>query len=250
MPRIGWPAVILAIGAIAAMARPVSAGDDTFNLKLSPSAAASAAAEFSHDSRAQAGDDDLEDVNLRYRLGYRRGYYGGDYILPRFYAFRSGYYDGYYGSRYYGSYYWPRYYYSRPYYYYGSYYPRLAYYTPPIYYSSPVIYSAPSVYYSLSSPVPRIPPSAPLNAPRPLEGTMPEPEPPMAPTAPRLLPEPTPKKQSYRYDGGPVPAPRSDAAQGRLVSLPAAKKYTYPAYGDNRRQSRDPDTTVLVKQKN
>ena len=43
-------------------------------------------------------DDDAQDVNLRYWLGYNRGLNGGIYILPRFYAFRAGFWDAYNGS--------------------------------------------------------------------------------------------------------------------------------------------------------
>src|SRR5262245_907552 len=97
----GWRWGAIAVGAVFALSPTARAGDDTFRLDLRKPAASStgaggvgAAGVFSHDARAMPTDDDLEDVHLRYWRGYARGYHGFNYYLPRFYAYRSGYYAG------------------------------------------------------------------------------------------------------------------------------------------------------------
>ena len=69
-----WRLGALALGASLALAGFASAGDDTFDLKLRKSPAATAS-ELAPDQRAKADDPaDTEDINLRYRLGYNRAH--------------------------------------------------------------------------------------------------------------------------------------------------------------------------------
>jgi hypothetical protein len=264
----GWRIGALAIGAAFAFAGTTSAGDDVTNLKLG---ASSAAIDDSGSGLIEEGralpQDDVTDVNLRYRLGYARGASGGAYILPRFYAFRAGFSDGLYGNSWAGygwgarwGYWGPRWAYGGPRwagfwgagrwgyypgsYGYGGYYPAYVSYSSPAYYSSPCGCSSASYieapsgtsYGGYSQP-------------------MPMPEPKLAHPGPGLPLEPTPK-MNYRYDGGPVnpvpqpnkqPSVRSNS-EGRLVSIPAAKKHSYAAYGENRMTKSDPDAALLVKQ--
>jgi hypothetical protein len=84
---------ILLLGALMTGVALVLAGsasaDDVHDLKLKTPSSAN----FTHDSRAQADEDDLENINLRYWLGYWRGSHNIGYIA-RFYAFRAGHADG------------------------------------------------------------------------------------------------------------------------------------------------------------
>jgi hypothetical protein len=187
--------------------------------------------------------------------GYGGGYYGG-----RGYGYggyRGGYYAGYRGYGWggygwggwggWGGYGWGGYY---PYYYYA----------PSVIYTSPYYY--PPVYsYPISTSVTVTPiggltgQTAPLNA-------LPQGVNPYAPgqnQGPAIQGDPT-----YPYDGGPrlpVPMPRSNETgtptpmgapqprlplEGRTVSLPAQNtKFTYPAYGDQARDTTSDRTTIV-----
>ncbi len=255
----GWRMGALAVGAMIACAGTASAGDDVKSLKLTASSALVNDGDslgLIEEGRALP-QDDITDVNLRYRLGYNRGYNGGFYVLPRFYAFRAGFNDGFYGRGFGASYYWggprwwggyyPRYGYGGYYggsYYYSSYvYPSCGCYSTPVY-STPYVYgSASSSTYSLSDPnATYIPSTQPMATP----------EPPLSRPAPQLLPEPAPK-MNYRYNGdplNPVPQPSKQPAvhrdsEGRLVSMPATKKHSYAAYGE--KSNSNPDAALLVK---
>jgi hypothetical protein len=225
-----WKLGALAAGVWFAWAGIASAGDDTIRLDAKKSAASlletgDSTSEFSHADRAKAGDsdDDVEDIHFRYRLGFSRGYYGGGYFFPRFYAFRRGYWNGVYAGGYGG--YYPRYY--------GGYYaPSYAYYSTPIYFSAPVqtYYSNPCVCTIGGADAPTVA----LTTTR------------RAPTNPERYDGPsraaTPRD---RYDN--EPAPKIDPADGRLVkSAPADKKYKFAAYGENRIKDRE---TFAVKDK-
>jgi hypothetical protein len=258
-----WRVGALAAGACIALAGSASAGDEAMRLdsKNSSASLTDGLTQFSHAERAKATDDDLEDVHYRYNRGYYRGSNGGAYYLPRFYAFRSGYWNGYSGGGYYGRpYYGGAYFGFRPWY--G--YPSVAYYSAPVY-STPVYYSAPAVtYYYPIGEAGVAPATYTVPSPRP---NLHNPEPPLAPAG-RVYPyggptTPMPTIPKFRYDGDPAtpvpmpgeptpkmkdPAPKIDPADGRFVKMqPAAKKYSYSAYGENRADSRD---TLVVKQKN
>src|SRR5262249_8182225 len=90
---------VLAIGTLLFTATLVNAGEsDWQRLDWNKSGMISGSDQFLFEGRAKPTDDDLQDVNLRYWLGYNRGLNGGIYILPRFYAFRAGFWDGFYGN--------------------------------------------------------------------------------------------------------------------------------------------------------
>lgn len=224
----GWRLGTLVVGACLVATGVSFADDDTVNLKLKKAPAMSGGigptGDFVYeDARARADEDDTEDVNLRYRLGYNRGYWGGVQIFPRGYAWRSGYYNGLYGYPYstgfrglFGGYrpIWGAAYRSH---FYGGYYAGFGYPTyyssyycsTPVYYSSPVIYSSsfyyssPVVYdYGISSATTLAPAKTLKLAPKTTTiDPMAEPEPPAA-TAP--MPKQAPAtRPTYRYDGGP-----------------------------------------------
>lgn len=233
------------------------------DIKGKPSLFDGSSGTFMHDARAKPADDDIEDVHYRYWRGYWRGYYGTGYYLPRLYAFRAGYWNGYFNGGYYS--YYPCYYY----------YPTVQYYYAPPVYSSYVTY-----YYPCSDSVISAAPTITLSKPRMPEAdeppvALPEPPPVSGEPAPRrtqpmqpaetIYPYDGPAKPrsttpSYRYDGGPsqvvpmptgapskTPSPKIDPKDGRLVSIPAAKKIAYPAYGDYRRSERPKDDVLTVK---
>jgi hypothetical protein len=180
----------LALGSALFTAAIASANDpDLQRLDTKKSATiGSGSDQFTLEGRTKVTDDDVEDVGLRYWLGYTRGAAGGSYILPRFYAFRSGFYDGASGSAYspfftpfpglaraayynwggvdpgYGV---PAYGGYRPYWFRGLFYPALrgnyyggyggnyyggSYYGPTCYYYPPPVSSAPAVQYSYALP--------------------------------------------------------------------------------------------------
>jgi len=281
--------MVAVLGAMFALTGSAVAGDDTMRLDMKKPAGftltggAGGMGQFTHDARAKATDDDLEDVHYRYGGGYSRGYYGGGYYGRGYYGGYGGYGGGYYGRGYYGGYgggyygggyygggYYPSYYsYYRPYYrpyYYGSYYPSYSYpsYSYPSYYAAPVAYYYPCGGVSVAAandtlqmprraqPMPRAdepPPrkSQPMDQAYPYDG-------------------PPARTPSYRYNGdpmAPVPMPPADtnpsrnpskgeSPEGRVVSLTSpAKKLSYPAYGDNRRKADgDKDRTIVVKHAN
>lgn len=228
-----WKLGALAAGAWIGLAGVASAGDDTIRLDAKKSTASllgtgDSTAEFSHADRAKAGDsdDDVEDIHFRYRLGFSRGYYGGGYFFPRFYAFRRGYWNGLYAGGYGGYYggYYPRYY--------GGYYaPTYAYYSTPIYYSAPIqTYYNPCVCTIGGADAPTVA----LTTPRRAAANPERSGGPSRAAMPR-----------DRYDM--EPAPKIDPAEGRLVkSAPTAKKYRFAAYGENQMKDRD---TFVVKDK-
>jgi hypothetical protein len=290
MLSVRWRVGALAVGATIAMAGAARAGDDVMTLKLNPaSVAVGSMSDFVPADRAMPGDDDLTDVNLRYRLGYARGASGGVYILPRFYAFRAGFSDGLYGNTFAGygwgarwGYWGPRRAYGGPRWagFWGAgrggyYYPSYGYggsYGPygsgPVYAGSSLCCDSSASYYSadqygyapsgasygnaygrpMATGEPSMQSSAPqlMPMPTPKLGTEPAPK-----SGPQPITPPTPKAK-YRYNGGPanpVPQPigRPNSTEGRLVSAPAAKKYSYAAYGENRQSKSDPDAALLVK---
>src|SRR5262245_35701106 len=63
-----------------------SRADDVHNLKLKPSTST----DITTADRAQPSENDIEEINLRYRLGYWRGTNNTGYIW-RFPAWRAGY---------------------------------------------------------------------------------------------------------------------------------------------------------------
>lgn len=259
----------------AALAASAVSADDTMRLDLKASksalkSGAVASTVLEPAGRAQIEDDDLEEVNLRYWRGYVRGSWGGGYVFPRAYAFRAGYYNA--GGYFPGNYIARRYYYGPSYYAYSY----------PTYYSTPVYYT-PSYYYSPSycySPISgsEVIPATTLQSPAPRRMAEPE-EPAYAPRVPAKPSTPAPageynydgpatprtKAPTYRYDGDPalkVPmpsnpapaptptAPKIDPADGRLVkSAPSAKKYSFQAYGDNRK-TQEQDHYLVKKDKN
>src|SRR5262245_296492 len=83
-----WLLGVLMAGVALVLAGSARA-DDVHDLKLKSTSSAG----FTHDSRAQDDVDDVEDINLRYWLGYWRGSHNIGYIA-RFYAFRAGHADG------------------------------------------------------------------------------------------------------------------------------------------------------------
>lgn len=175
-----------------------------------------------------------------YHYGYRPyayGYRSYAYYGHRPYSYGFGLSFGYYG---------PRYSYGYPYYSFNSYPFYSSYYYPSAYYSAPpVYYGSPYVIYtsvgsntadddvaipnqstfrydgdrSTTPPVERIPPAK-IDVPV-------LPELPAPPSVPKLGPSPTELKVS-------TPAPATK------------KKYSYPAYGEDRAPARD-DKTLLIR---
>ena len=278
----GMRMTALAVGAGLALGSAASAGDDTLRLDLKTSksalkSGAVSASAFEPAGRAQLDAEDTEDVNFRYWRGSARASWGGGYVFPRAYAFRAGYYNsgGYYPGNYiaraysYG----PSYYasYSAPVYYSApAYYAAPAYYTPTYYYSSSCCYSpigGTEVIQAttLQSPVqrrmaePEEPAYSPRTPARPATPAVPSREYQYdGPAAPQT------KTPTYRYDGDPAikaPAPREaapapaapsqkiDPADGRLVKMPAAKKYSFQAYGENRK-TQEGENLLVKKDKN
>jgi len=93
----GW---LLALSAAAGISGLSAAGDDTLRLDLKSSATMTgqegAASPVTHDARAMPTADDVEDVTLRYFLGYWRGQrvqagYGVPPTALRWPLFRAGY---------------------------------------------------------------------------------------------------------------------------------------------------------------
>ena len=192
--------------------------------------------------------------------GYYRGY--GSFYRPSYYGgfgYSSYYRPSYYGGFGYSSYYRPSYYYGggfgyssyyyRPSYYYGGY--SSYYYQPSYYYGGYSTYYSPyycpismNVDVSSSAAVP----GGTYVPPLPRMDPLPQTTTPMQP-----LPQGKPSDGTYQYDGGPsnpVPLPQDGAqpqknpnkgfvpGEGRLVSLPLGSptpKYSYPAYGDNKK---------------
>jgi len=230
-------------------------------------------------------DADVEEANWRrgYYGGYRGYYggYGGYYGGYRGY-YGGGYYSGY-GGGYGGGYYRPSYYYGyRPSYYYGysSYYP--SYYSYPSYYYQPYYYPSYSYYspyyYPISlkvttSPSVCVPGGSyqpyPQMDPLPNQTIQPNQQSQPLPSGPSAKPN-LPNDGTYPYDGGPsnpVPMPKVEPTpnnpqsapmkgfapgEGRLISLPMAAsaptpKYTYPAYGDQKKVTGTEDRGLTIK---
>lgn len=220
--------------------------DDTYWLKGLPEdrlTATTISPEVVSLARGFPSDDDLEPVNLRYRLGYARGWSGGSYILPRTYAWRVGYWHGYFGypsfARYWVTY--PTYYY-RP------------WVTTTYYYAAPIPYCYPPIAYDVCATPIRfevqssstgnplgtdlLPESLPRSRNMPTEETGPARPPALLPPQPG---EPTPKPA--KPDAG---TPPSDV---RLVhDAGKSKRYRYPAYGEHLR-SADADTDRTAARK-
>ncbi|HLW68698.1 MAG TPA: hypothetical protein VKS79_25495 [Gemmataceae bacterium] len=250
----------LALGSALFTAAWASASDpDLQRLDLKKSAPIGSNDQFTLEGRAKATDDDVQDVGLRYWLGYTRGAMGGTYILPRFYAFRSGFYDGASGAPYspfftpfpglaraayynwggvdpgygvpaYGGYY-------RPFWFRGLFYPALrgyyyggyggGYYGPTCYYyPPPVTYSTPEVQYTYNLPAsatPSVTYSRPTVQPtiNPVHS-----EPPLAQPR-KIVPA---ADGSYPYDGPPrqpmppvdPPSYRYDGGPSSPVPMPGA----------------------------
>ncbi len=212
---------------------------DTFSLKGLPHDRldqSSTSEEITSSARDIDSEADLQEINLRYRLGYVRGWYGGTYLLPRTYAWRAGYWHGYYG---YPSY--ARYWVSYPTYYYSScYHPWV---TTTYYYSVPSCWSSSTIVYDACTipiraaavaPSPSVPAASgtPAEAlPRSLPGVPSQVEP-MKPPMP-LPPQPgEPAPKSTKPDGGDPPT------DVRLVrESPEPKRFRYPAYGEHIRSS-------------
>jgi len=192
--------------------------------------------------------DDAE-THLVHRRWGGYGFYGGH--GPRFYGGygRSFYHGGYYGGGYggYGGYYGG---YHRPYY--ASFYrPYYSFGYRPYYYSSyyaPYVYSQPYYVYPVYS-YSYFDPCAGDERVMPEATTLETTD--YAARIQRAAPVVQPRtngEPTGRYDGGPLnPVPLPGAAptrtapaepqrlvprEGRLVSLPAAPAYTYPAYGE------------------
>ncbi|HEV3143307.1 MAG TPA: hypothetical protein VGZ47_05410 [Gemmataceae bacterium] len=258
-----WKSGYLALGALLFIAALATADDrDLQRLDLKKSGTIGNSDQFTFEGRAELTDDDVQDVGLRYWLGYTRGANGGTYILPRFYAFRSGFYDGASGAPFspfftpfpglaraayynwggvdpgYGVPAWGGYrsygfgrgsYYPYASAYYGGYsYPSsYAYYTPGYYYPAPVAYSVPVVQYSHNLPA-STSPSAIHSTPtfrmpmNPVDS-----EPSLA--QPRKL-APSTLEGNYPYDGppkGPMPqveppSYRYDGGPSFPVPMPGA----------------------------
>ena len=171
-----------------------------------------------------------------YYGGYGRGYYGG-YYRPYYFGLGLGFGYGGYGYGGYGGYGGGYYGYSSPYYYYST-----PYYYGNTYYGVSGGVSTPAIVtlnYNTTQPqqMPRIDDNIPLS-PRQ--------------AVPQISPDGT-----YRYDGGPdnpVPAPKQVAPPAptpteRNVSIPAPKKYTYGAYGEQSGPKPTPrdDKSIVVK---
>ncbi|MCX7699289.1 MAG: hypothetical protein N2039_00260 [Gemmataceae bacterium] len=231
--RLQWTGAFVAL-VIAWSSNPVIA-DDIYSLKALPGDRR----ETSHDSidnenlpRAVPKEDDLEPINLRYRLGYARGWYGGTYFLPRTYAWRAGYWHGYFGypsvARYWVTY--PSYYY-RPWisttYYYS---------VPTYYYYSPIVYDA-CVIPIRSDAQPA--PASVLPSTVSPKDTLPRPQ----PSVPNQVDPVTPPMPLPPQPGEPAPKPTKPDANVpsndvRLVrETVEPKRYRYPAYGEHLRSS-------------
>jgi hypothetical protein len=195
-----------------------------------------------------------------------RPYYGGyrssfafSVGVGGFYGGYRPYYGGYFGYRpYYGGYYGYRPYYNNFYYggyrpYYGGFaysYPRYAVSYASPYWCDVAGAAAPAVSLAIrpvSIEVPLAqanPPATTLPAPRRIE-------PQALPAEPQPVAPAADDQRTFPYDGGPgnpVPQPRRDATppppqpqpglvptEGTPVSIPgAARKYAYPAYGEDR----------------
>lgn len=209
--------------------------EDTFWLKAPPEDRL----DSNHDSsehialtRAVPIEDDLEPIHLRYRLGYARGWYGGTYILPRTYAWRAGYWHGYFG--------YPsvaRYWVTYPSYYYRPWISTTYYYSVPTYY-----YYSPVVYDACIIPIRGDAQPAPANvvpsAVSPGDGL-----PRTQPGAPNQVDPVSPPMPLPPQPGEPAPKPTKPDANGpssdvRLVRESAEpKRYRYPAYGEHLRSS-------------
>jgi hypothetical protein len=98
MFRSGYLGALALGSALLTAALVVASDPDVQRLDLKNSNTAGNGSNFAFEGRAMPISDDVQDVNLRYWLGYNRGLNGGIYILPRFYAFRAGFWDAYNGS--------------------------------------------------------------------------------------------------------------------------------------------------------
>ncbi len=253
-----WLGALMASASLVGGAR---ADDDLHNLKLKSSPASSSAS-VNQAELEQMTDDDIEQINLRYRLGYWRGSNGVGYIA-RFYAFRSGHAagsgGGFAGSSSFGgqgdasaynygggpSIAGGRNYGAAPNVGGGSNYsgaPAMGggqgYGRLPDYSGSPSTSSG-----SSAQPAP---PPARLPMPSRRPGTLPIPQNdfrPMPEPSPILPPEPEPKRVK------PVP-PTVDGIGSRLASDDAPrKKLRYPAYGEHLRSSSDGETLYANQKK-
>lgn len=188
-------------------------------------------------ARALPTEADTQEVNLRYRLGYWRGFYGGGYILPRTYAWRLGYWHGYYG--YYPSYarYWSYY----PVYPYRSWTITTHYSVPACYYSVPVVYYDPcTIPIGLTTSERAVP-----SSPSTIETSPATPRKDSQATPPSESPMPLPPQP-----GEPAPKPNKPGVEKlngelRLVhETHSGKRYRYPAYGEHLRPETAPRGSV------
>jgi hypothetical protein len=216
MNYCSWKVGTLAAAISLALLGVARADDDVVRLERQKPAAD----EFRYADRAKAdADDDLEDIHFRYNLGYYRGSNGGQYSLPRFYAFRHGFTDGSSGAGYHGG--------LAGRAYSGSGYAGAA---------SPMtsVAAAPNSRISTSNYA--------SPSPRPI---MSDPEPPLAPAAPSYENLAPPSPAAPRMS---EPAP-TIAGDERVVSTRPSKKYSYAAYGENRSQTKDPETLAVKENK-
>jgi len=189
-------------------------------------------------ARAIPTADDVEPVNLRYRLGYRRGFYGAGYVFPRTYAWRLGYWDGYYSFPSYASY-WVRY---PTCYYQPVVVPRYYYTAPACYYVAPIVYDPCTISIRMTTSGDVLPASSSVSEPLPSsERATPTPAQPNR-VSPPLGPQP----------GEPAPKPSKPSVDNppnelRLVrhEIPA-KRFRYPAYGEHLR-SGEQQTKILTR---